>query len=131
MTNRCNAVIDNYIGWLSNNFIVTNARDNCIITIPYKRPDGDFIEVKLVEEGGKSYLTDNGGTYDYLFISGMDLLSLSTSREMLIRTILNSNGVTLYNDVELAVELNEDIDMGLAMSKLIRAINSLQYLGIA
>lgn len=120
-------VIDHYINWLDNS-LASHSDDQSIINTPYKRPDGDFINLKLVELNNQYYLTDSGDTFDYLFISGIDLHSPSINRDALVRRILTSNGISFLNDIELSVEIKSPEEIGPATSRLIRAITGLQYL---
>lgn len=119
-------LIENYLTWVRSSFDIN--RTTSSIKTPYKRPDGDFISLQLKTIDGKRYLTDDGETFNYLFISGIDLNSKSTNRENIIGRIINSNGVTFLEGIELGVELTDDDDIGFAISRLLRAINAVQYL---
>lgn len=121
-------IINQYINWLDNSFVNHTDDSIGVIKTPYKRPDGDFVNLRLLKLGNKYYLTDNGETYDYLYISGIDLHSSSTNRDNLVRRTLLSNGVSFLNDIELSIEIKSTEEIGPAVSRLIRAITGLQYL---
>ena len=63
-------VIDHYINWLDKSLASNSNGDQSVIKTPYKRPDGDFISLRLLKFNNQYYLTDNGDTFDFLFISG-------------------------------------------------------------
>ena len=88
-------IINGYINWLNDSLI--NDKNRGIIRTPYKRPDGDFINLRLVNKDNRFYLTDSGDTFDYLYISGIDLHSSSMNRDNIIKRILLSNGVLKQN----------------------------------
>lgn len=124
----CRYIIDNYLKHIHNNFVVYSGENECSIVTPFLDPSGDHIEIRLIVQNGKILLTDEGSAYDYLFENGIDVFGKSELRKYHFDTALNNNGAFLYEGNQIAVEVGFNEDIGLALNRLIRAVNSIQYL---
>ncbi|HBX22617.1 MAG TPA: DUF1828 domain-containing protein [Desulfotomaculum sp.] len=124
----CNIVINEYLSWLKGNFSMQSFGNDCIITTPFLDPNGDSIEIKAIIDSDQVVLTDDGETYDYLFLSGIDLFGKSNIRRNNLELSLHKNNAFLYNQNEIAVRVDKGEDFGNAMNRLIRAITSIQHL---
>jgi hypothetical protein len=124
----CNHVIQQYLSYLHNQFETEYRKDECIITTPFLDPQGDQIELRARIVDGHLIITDGGLSFDFLFLSGMDLGSKSPIRKYHLDVALNSNRAFILdeNEIGIRVEMNEDI--GESMHRLVRAIGSVQHL---
>lgn len=125
MTNYCNDLITKYITELKAGFQIVDTDTHCIIITPFLDPSGDHIEIKAMMDGKRLILSDNGDTFDYLFINGLDL---TDNRKRLITFSLNNNNAFLIDNSEISVKVKDTDDIGSAIHRLIRAINSIQHL---
>lgn len=121
----CSNIITKYLEELGNNFTVQNIDRACFIVTPFLDPSGDAIEIKVEIIKDKVNLSDNGNTYDYLFLNGVEL---TENRKRLITMILKNNEAFLHNESEITVVANYNEGFGNAVQRLLRAINSIQYL---
>jgi hypothetical protein len=122
----CGPVIDKYLRTLKSDFAIIQADDGCRLVTPYYRPDGDAIEVVLKDLGnGQLRLTDAGGTFDYLFLSGLNLDRNKDLYDEALR-ITSRRGALLDNS-EIYLETKPELE-GDALARLISAIESVTYL---
>lgn len=124
----CSSVINEYISWLQGNFYSQSFGNECIITTPFLDPSGDSIEIKAIMDEDKIILTDDGETFDYLFLNGIDLFGKSNTRKNIFETSLNKNGAFLYKNSEIAVYVNNSDGFGNAINRLVRTITSMQHM---
>lgn len=125
---NCDSVINDYLSWLKGNFEVHRFGSDCIITTPFLDPGGDHIEIKVITDNDKVFVTDDGMTHDFLFMSGIDMFGKSNTRKINLDIALNKNSSFIYNNNEIATYINPNEDIGSAINRLIRAITSIQHL---
>lgn len=81
----------------------------------------------MIIDKDKILVTDDGMTYDYLFMNGIDLFGKSNARKYNLDIILNKNETFIYQQNEIAVYVKNKNDLGLAINRLIRSITSIQH----
>lgn len=73
-TAQYNAVVQNYLNFLSADFEVTPTENGCYLLTPFIRPDGECIELEIVSlPNGATRLGDMGDTMGYLYTNGLTL----------------------------------------------------------
>ncbi|MBM3298969.1 MAG: DUF1828 domain-containing protein [Deltaproteobacteria bacterium] len=89
------------------------------LTTPYLYPDGDYIDLYLVETDDELYLTDLGETLGYLSDYGISLKQ-SPKRNKVINDILLTQGAELFRG-ELRVRVLDGHEMAWHMTRLSQA----------
>ena len=120
----CEAITRQYIEALSGDLKVEPYGRGCIITTPFMRADGDFVELMAeLGQSGTIRLTDMGESLAFLHLHG-----LSLSKRILgdVRRISGRYGVNL-NINELVVEVDEAADSN-PLHALIQAVTSVSDL---
>ncbi|MBN1287279.1 MAG: DUF1828 domain-containing protein [Anaerolineae bacterium] len=97
---ECPNIIEEYVNHLGGRFVVRRRDDGaCRVTTPYWRSDGDLIEFfAYVSPDGYITLTDQGQTFDWLFLNGAAVEGNAT-REELAKNLAGRYDVTLENGV--------------------------------
>ena len=71
---RCEKAVIEYCTFIQEQFIILPDATGCRLVTPFSWHNGDSIELRLIEkENGRVLITDESGTSDYLFLSGMAL----------------------------------------------------------
>lgn len=126
MAISCLSVVDAYLNHLKGEFAVESRDGDCIIVVPFYRPDGAAIEIAVREnQAGGLRLTDECSTIDYLFINGLDI-GRSEDLTQAATRIANRHGVSLEHS-ELVVDATPE-SMAEALDKLISSITAVTYL---
>jgi len=99
MRTECQQLIDGYIDWLKQGFILAQDRDYCEITTPFLDRHNDSIQLYLEEKGGSFVLSDDSYTVSDLRSTGFEFST--PKRKALLHSILNGFGVK-YEDGELS-----------------------------
>ena len=74
MNSQCEKAIAAYLAYLEGQFLLVPDEEGCLLVTPFARHDGEYIELRLVETApGEVVITDDCGTSDYLFLSGLKL----------------------------------------------------------
>ena len=115
----CRQVVEEYLGVLGGSFEFQDApEDACSITTPFRRLDGETIEVEAqVQSNGRIRLSDMGLSLAYLYVNG-----LTVTRRVLdeAKKLGLGFGTSLQN-YELIVEPEQASDLGQACHDLIQA----------
>jgi hypothetical protein len=98
MRTDCQQLIDGYINWLKQGFILGEGRDHCEITTPFLDRHNDAIQIYVDEKNGAFVLSDDGYTISDLRSTGFEFTT--PKRKALLTSILNGFGVK-YEDNEL------------------------------
>ncbi len=114
----CESIISEYLASLEGEFNIEPNSLGCSIITPFIRPDGDYIEI-LAEQrpSGVIALSDMGGTFSYLHLSG-----LSLSRR------LRDDAKRIGSRYDISVHVNEliaqvdPLGVGQALHNLVQAI---------
>lgn len=86
------------------------------IVTPLEHPDGDYIELYLVEENGRLVLTDHAETLAVLASYGFEL-KRSIKRARLLDSILKAANIRLFQGA-LRIELESEADLVPAIVRL-------------
>ena len=72
--NMAGELVDKYLEHLSGDFATVQSDGCCILSTPFLMPDGQTVDLEIVElPGGRALLSDMGNTMGYLFVNGIDL----------------------------------------------------------
>ncbi|MDI6815313.1 MAG: DUF1828 domain-containing protein [Dehalococcoidales bacterium] len=100
--------ISQYVEFVRNLFTVRESEERRLIVTPFTRPDGEYIELQLVEQnGGKVLITDNCNTIDYLFTNGINVET--TEFEALLSLIARNFGVTKSDEEIYRIATKEEL----------------------
>jgi Domain of unknown function DUF1828/Domain of unknown function DUF1829 len=91
MRTDCQNLIDGYIHWLKEGFILGEQGDHCEITTPFLDRHNDAIQIYLQEKNGSFVLSDDGYTISDLRSTGFEFTT--PKRRELLTGILNGFGV--------------------------------------
>ena len=104
---NCQTIVQQYVTAISDELEIEPHGDGCVITTPFMRPDGDFVELMAEHsQSGALRITDMGESLTFLHLSG-----LSLSQRILndIRRVSTRYGVSLSLN-ELVVEVSDTSD---------------------
>jgi hypothetical protein len=123
----CRNFVQEYIEYLSQDFIVNEYLDNgCHIITPFWRSDGNHIELFIItNKDGNTLLTDEGQTLDWLFSVGLEVNG-SKNREDLVSQLAIRYGVELKNGV-FSQLLNPE-SVGLDIHRFLTALKAISYI---
>jgi len=72
--NNCNSLIRPTLeNAFSGNLFINEDGEDCCITLPLERSDGDFITLWVIKRGSRYQITDEGETYGLLYLSNINL----------------------------------------------------------
>lgn len=94
---------DTYLNWLRDSLKWKDVNGVIEITCPLVDRHNDFLQIYVIPQGDTLRLTDDAYIISDLMLSGCDIRSTPKRREIL-KTILNSSGVTLSQNDELCLE---------------------------
>lgn len=107
-----------YLQQLQAGFRACGAEDKCVTVTPFRRPDGEMVEVELkLLPGGRIRLTDMGDSIGYLHING---LTLTRSVLQDTRKLCRRYGVSLER-YELVTEVDTEAGAGERLHALIQS----------
>lgn len=110
-------VAEQYIRWLSSEIETHPLDEGYIVSIPFERPDGEYIGLEINSlPGGNIRITDMGDTLGYLFVNGLTLSDKMIDRA---KHISKRYGVSL-EDGPLAIE-SEPEAIGEAFHRIVQA----------
>ncbi len=107
-------------------FVCQEENNRLKISTPYLYPNGDYIDLYLVETPNGLYLTDLGETMGYLADYGI-ALKQSSKRRKIIHDILLTHNVELFQG-ELRVYLEKEEQVAHAVVRLSQAITQISDL---
>ncbi len=118
-TDRCLTLVNAYVGALREGFEAEAVDDKrCLIVTPFRRPDGEMVEVEAeMLPGGSFRMSDVGDSIGYLHVNG-----LSVTRGVLedIKRLSRSYGVSL-DGYELTIEAANQSAWGQALHSILQA----------
>lgn len=121
--NCCMNYIQNYLKWLNDKFIIECESEKfCRVVTPFLRPDNDNIEVFIEKYNDYIVLTDDGSTFEYLLLSGLDL-DRAHKKDNFITGINNRTG-TVFEDYEIKSYIETFDEFGVRFNNFINAIFS-------
>ncbi|MGE5328243.1 MAG: DUF1828 domain-containing protein [Deltaproteobacteria bacterium] len=127
----CVDYVQNYLSWLKGSFVVESCNDKyCHIITPFLRESHDHIEVFIEKQGDDIILTDDGTTFEYLFLNGIDINT--PTRKQYISSISKRTN-TIFDDCEIKSYVDYSNNFGIAFSNFINAIvsvSNLTYTGV-
>lgn len=127
----CVDYVQNYLSWLKDSFVVKSCSNkHCHIITPFLREDHDHIEFFIEKQGNDIILTDDGTTFEYLFLSGIDINT--PTRKQYIDSISKRTN-TLFDDCEIKSYVDSLSNFGIVFNNFINAIvsvSNLTYTGI-
>lgn len=110
-------VAEQYLRWLSSEIETHPLDEGYIVSIPFERPDGEYIGLEINSlPGGNIRITDMGDTLGYLFVNGLTLSDKMIDRA---KHISKRYGVSL-EDGPLAIE-SEPEAIGEAFHRIVQA----------
>jgi len=122
----CINYIQHYIGWLKNAFKIEDCNNSyCHIITPFLRQDNDNIEIFIEKSNEHLLFTDDGTTFEYLFLRGVDLDT--PTRQQYINSISLRTGV-IFNGYEIQMQGITEKDLGQRFNDFINAIISINNL---
>lgn len=117
---RCEELQQTVLTKLPLLFICQEESNRLKISTPYLYPNGDYIDLYLVETPNGLYLTDLGETMGYLTDYGVYLKQSSTRRKV-VHDILLTHNVELFQG-ELRAYLENEEQIAHAIMRLTQAI---------
>lgn len=122
-TLNCSEWIKNYIEYMGSEFVVLPYKtDGCQIITPFWHQDGTHIEVfVLPNSDGNTQLSDEGQTIDWLFSSGIDVMS-SETRQAQVTSLAKRAGL-VYRTGELTVDVTSE-NIGESLHVFVSTIQS-------
>ena len=123
-------ILNEYLGQLAGDFVITPSENGYLVTTPFNRPDGKAIGVDVASlPDGRVRVSDKGGSFGYLYINGLPF-----SRPALdsVERIADSFGVTCANEVLVAVSdaalvgdtLHRVIQAAMSVTALVAALET-------
>ena len=116
----CQKLIDSYTTAIVEGTKITEVSPSLFyLTLPFNRPDGEFIEIEITtQQDGRLRLSDMGDSLGYLHING-----LTTSRAILdtVRGFAQQDGLS-FERYELAVSVRPEDDIGKWLHSLTQTI---------
>lgn len=110
-------VAEQYLKWLSSEIETYPLDDGYFVSLPFERPDGEWIGLEINSlPGGNIRITDMGDTFGYLFVNGLTLSDKMVDRA---KHISKRYGVSL-EDGPLVIE-SEPEAMGEAFHRIVQA----------
>lgn len=88
---ECQALIDEYLGWLKNGLSSEQLDGSCEITTPFLDRHNDHLQIYAQPHNGKFVLSDDGYTITDLAQTGMDFAT--PKRKQMLETALRGFGV--------------------------------------
>lgn len=119
--NTCAEVVHGYLEYLSSEFTAVETDHGCVITTPFTRPDGEFVEIAVEPlPSARVKLTDMGDTLGYLYVNGLTL-----SRNLLdnVRKISRPLGISVEGSA-LVVRPGDVTAFGSAFHQLLQSVLS-------
>jgi hypothetical protein len=101
---KCEDIITKYADWIKKSYNVISGPNECLIITNFVLPNNDCIEVKIVNNKDNIIITDNGHTWEYLFLNGADI-DIPSKRRSQIEAIvqkfnLQFSGNEIYGYVD-------------------------------
>ena len=117
-------ILNEYLGQLAGDFVITPSANGYLVITPFSRPDGKAIGVDVASlPDGRVRVSDRGGSVGYLYINGLPFLRPALDS---IERIADSFGVTCANEVLVAV--SDAASIGDTLHRVIQAAMSVTAL---
>ena len=114
----CANVVSQYIQRLLSDFEATKSDNGCFLLTPFRKPDGEGIELELESlPNGDIRISDMGDTISYLFVNGLTIGKPVMDR---IKYISALHGVSLEHSI-MNIEIRPE-SAGDALHELIQAV---------
>jgi len=120
---RCELLLNNYIQWLKDDFKCYPIEKGCHIVTPFLRPDNDAIELYIYESSNRYKITDEGSTFEFLFLHGIDI-DTSAKRKEIIEAVTKRT-YTSFDGTDLYTYVNDISELGIAVNNIISAIQNI------
>ncbi len=109
----------------SNGLHIVPAGDDCKVTFPIDRSDGDSISVWVIDRGDDTFeITDEGETYGMLYLSNVDLDQ--TRRENRVETLQERYSLDSAKE-EISVVADRE-NLGRRLLDVLEAVQGVSYL---
>ena len=129
---ECNKFIGEYIKYISKGLKEIEKNNSCLIELPFPRPSGDSVFIKISKNNNNTYvLSDQGFMDEYLFHYGMNLWDLSKSADEIFTQLRRRYKIPLNNKSPeiLLFSSKSDINKKIfQMSNIISELASLRFL---
>lgn len=124
---NCHAIVSEYIAHLASDFEVEPYNEKgCHVITPFLRPDGDIIEFFVLQESdGTVRLSDEGQTFDWLFLAGAEV-ETSESRQSIAEGFAAQYGISLEGGI-FSLELDPS-RIYFGVHRFITALTSVQHI---
>jgi len=123
--NNCNSLIRPTLeNAFSGNLFINEDGEDCCITLPLERSDGDFITLWVIKRGSRYQITDEGETYGLLYLSNINLDQ--KRRNNRIQTIQERFDLDKAKE-EVSV-IAEKEELGERILDVIQAVQAISYL---
>jgi len=123
--NNCNSLIRPALeNAFSGNLYIDQDAEDCRITLPLERSDGDFITLWIIKRGEQYQITDEGETYGLLYLSNINLDQ--KRRKNRIQTVQERFGLDKVKE-EISVTAQKD-ELGDRILDVIQAVQAMSYL---
>lgn len=125
VTLQCDSVVDRYLVSLRQQYETRREADGCLLLTPFYLPDNTQLGVHLLERAnGTVAVTDLGETFDYLFLSGLNI----TADDKRIARIGERFDVSIdAGEISKTVELGSSSIDG-SVNAVIQAVLDMAYL---
>ena len=102
----CQQLINGYVSWLKQGFLLADVGENCEITTPFLDRHNDAIQLYLHEKNGVLVLSDDGYTVSDLRSTGFEFTT--DKRKAMLTSILNGFGIKFEDGELLATASRSD-----------------------
>lgn len=106
MRTECQQLIDGYVTWLKEGFVVADVGEHCEITTPFLDRHNDAIQLYIEEKNGAFILSDDGYTVSDLRSTGFEFTT--DKRKAMLTSILNGFGIKFEDGELLATATRTD-----------------------
>lgn len=116
----CDLLISRYLNSLRSEFSTEPLDDKCVIITPFRRPDGEMVEIEVrALPDGRIQLSDMGDSLGYLHVNGLTL-----TRNVLedVRQLSRRYRVLFSRQYELTVEDDPNVPDNENLHSLIQAV---------
>ena len=98
---ECEQLVDAYVNWLRKGLSVEEIESACELTTPFLDRHNDHLQIYVIKNNGKIFLSDDGYILSDLRTSGLDLNT--PKRREILESVLNGFGVKMEG-TQLLVE---------------------------
>lgn len=126
---NCNILLERYLKAVSENSIVKNIEDSCVLITPYLHSHGVYISIFANEENnGSIKIHDNGETLQSLYTRGVKIFE-NKNREQLLYDICKSYKVEVSGwSIQKIIDLEFTGEAIIDIINALKSVNDLIYL---